>query len=101
MSGRVTPHFTRAVSILFCFRDKKTFQENHMKQKFQIIVSASAATFLAFTAAAQQTTTDGSPARERMTQARVERMNDAAKVTDIIGMTVKNLQGEKLGTVED
>ena len=36
-----------------------------------------------------------------MTRARSERLNDAAKATDIIGMTVINHQNEKLGQVED
>jgi sporulation protein YlmC with PRC-barrel domain len=32
---------------------------------------------------------------------RLGRLNDAAKASDIIGMTVKNYQDEKLGKVED
>ena len=77
-----------------------------MKRKIQIIISASAASVLALSALAQDTTipkADGlnyahdgtSPAR------RAARLNDAAKASDVIGMTVKNNQDEKLGKVED
>src|ERR1039458_5130338 len=76
-----------------------------MKRKFQIITSASAASLLAFTVLAQETlnpkTDVTASARQRMTQVRAERLNGAAKASDIIGMTVKNYQNEKLGKVED
>src|ERR1039457_2768962 len=75
-----------------------------MKRKFQIITSASAASLLAFTVLAQETlnpkTDETASARQRMTQVRAERLNGAAKASDIIGMTVKNYQNEKLGKVE-
>lgn len=76
-----------------------------MKRKYQIILCATAASVLAFTAPAQETTnltTDqiGSP-RQGTSQARVDRMNDALKASDVIGMTVKNYQGETIGTVQD
>jgi len=77
-----------------------------MKQKFQIIISASAASFLAITALAQETnhapkTFEPGFVRQSITQARVDRLNDAVKSTDIIGMTVNNYQGEKIGKVEE
>src|ERR1039458_8160553 len=75
-----------------------------MKRKFQIITSASAASLLAFTVLAQETlnpkTDETASARQRMTQVRAERLNGAAKASDIIGITFKNYQNEKLGKVE-
>jgi sporulation protein YlmC with PRC-barrel domain len=76
-----------------------------MKRKLQIITSASAASLLAFSALAQETlnprTAETASTRQRLTPARSERLNYAAKATDIIGMTVNNYQNEKLGKVED
>jgi sporulation protein YlmC with PRC-barrel domain len=77
-----------------------------MKRKLQIIISASAASVLAFSALAQDTAnpkTEGPGyARDRMPHARrTDQLNDAAKASDLIGMTVKNYQDEKLGKVED
>ena len=76
-----------------------------MKRKLQIITSVFAASLLAFTALAQETfnprTAESASTRHPMTQARSERLNDAARSTDIIGMTVNNYQNEKLGQVED
>jgi len=76
-----------------------------MKRKFQIITSASAASLLAFSALAQETlnpkTDETASPRQHLTQARSERLNGAAKATDIIGMTVNNYQNERLGNVED
>jgi sporulation protein YlmC with PRC-barrel domain len=76
-----------------------------MKRKLQIITCASAASLLAFSALAQETlnprTGENASIRQPMTQARSERLNGAAKTTDIIGMTVNNYQNEKLGKVED
>jgi sporulation protein YlmC with PRC-barrel domain len=76
-----------------------------MKRKLQIITSASAASLLAFSVLAQETfnpkTDETASARQRLTQVRAERLNGAAKASDIIGMTVKNYQNEKLGKVED
>src|ERR1017187_6068339 len=77
-----------------------------MKRRIQIIISASAASVLALAALAQDAPIpkkdglnyahDGtSPAR------RAARLNDAAKASDVIGMTVKNNQDEKLGKVEN
>ncbi|MHB8523660.1 MAG: PRC-barrel domain-containing protein [Limisphaerales bacterium] len=77
-----------------------------MKRKFQIIISAAAASVLAFSALAQAPSNPKTPrpdyTRERMPHARgSDRLNDAAKASDIIGMTVKNYQDEKLGKVKD
>jgi sporulation protein YlmC with PRC-barrel domain len=76
-----------------------------MKRKIQIITSASAASLLAFSALAQETlsprTAETASTRQHLTRARSERLNGAAKTTDIIGMTVQNYQNEELGNVED
>ena len=77
-----------------------------MKRKLQIIISASAASVLAFSALAQDKPNpkiDGPDyTGHRLPHARyANRLNDAAKTSDIIGMTVKNYQGEKLGKVDD
>src|SRR5665213_880821 len=76
-----------------------------MKRKLQIIVSASAASVLAFSALAQNTSnpqTDATQSpRQHMTQGRNDQLKDTAKASDIIGMTVKNYQHEKLGKVAD
>jgi hyperosmotically inducible periplasmic protein len=77
-----------------------------MKRKFQIIMSASAASVLAFSALAQDVPnpiTDGADytsARAPHVQ-RTNRLKDAAKASDVIGKTVLNNQDEKLGKVED
>ncbi len=76
-----------------------------MKRKLQLIISASAASVLAFSALGQDTsnpkTDRPDPTGQRSVPARMARLNDAAKASDIIGMTVKNYQDEKLGKVED
>lgn len=77
-----------------------------MKRNLQIIISASAASFLTFTALAQDSPnakTNGSAyARDRTPHTqRADRLNGAAKASDLIGMTVNNYQNEKLGKVED
>ena len=77
-----------------------------MKRKLQIIISASAASVLAFSALAQDTP---NPRTDRPDYTRdgvrhprrADRLNGAAKASDLIGMTVKNYQDEKLGKVED
>ena len=76
-----------------------------MKRKLQIIVSASAASVLAFSALAQDTSnpqTDATQSpRQHMTQGSNDQLKDTVKASDIIGMTVKNYQHEKLGKVEN
>jgi len=84
---------------------KKTKQKN-MKRKLQIIIGASAASVLALSALAQDSPkpkTDGPDyAGNRMPHVqRAGRLNDAAKASDLIGMSVNNNQNEKLGKVED
>ncbi len=85
-----------------------------MKQKLKIMVGASAISVLAFAALAQATPDSKlaqDPAyskaeradnqKQRMAQPRADRLNGAAKASDLIGLTVKNYQDEKIGTVED
>jgi hyperosmotically inducible protein len=77
-----------------------------MKRKIQIIISASAASVMAFSALAQDTPAPklDRPAYNRDGAShprKSDRLNGAAKASDIIGMTVENYQGEKLGKVED
>jgi hyperosmotically inducible periplasmic protein len=76
-----------------------------MKRKLQIIISASAASLLAFAALAQDTpnpkTDRPDYTRQRLARPQADRLNGAAKASDLIGMTVKNYQDEKLGKVED
>src|SRR6187402_2835104 len=77
-----------------------------MKRKLKVIISTSAASVLALSALAQVTPApnkDGPEYKEdRMHHAqRADRLNGAAKASDLIGMTVNNYQNEKLGKVED
>ncbi len=76
-----------------------------MKRQLKIIIGVSAASVLVFSALAQDSSTPkigGSESTsQRMSRARAEQLNDAAKASDIIGMAVKNYQNEKLGTVKD
>ena len=77
-----------------------------MKRKIQIIISASAASVLALSALAQVTPAPNKDEPDythgRMShRQRPDRLNDAAKASDLIGMTVQNYQDEKLGKVED
>jgi len=77
-----------------------------MKRKLQIISGASAASILTLTALAQETPiakTGGTEiTQERSTRTmRAERLGRAEKASDVIGMEVKNYQGEKLGKVDD
>jgi sporulation protein YlmC with PRC-barrel domain len=75
-----------------------------MKRKLQII-SASAASILAFSALAQDTSnphTDATQSpRQRMAQGHRDQLKDTAKASDVLGMTVINYQHEKLGKVEN
>ena len=77
-----------------------------MNRKFQIIASTTAASVLALSALAQDTTAPKTEkaeySRDGVRQMRrADRLNGAAKASDIIGMTVNNYQNEKLGKVED
>jgi hyperosmotically inducible periplasmic protein len=74
-----------------------------MKKKMKTIISASTASVLAFATLAQASP-ESNPdyTRDRAPAARhSDRLNGAAKASDVIGMTVKNYQDEKLGKVED
>jgi len=62
-----------------------------MKRKLQIIACLSAASFLAFSA----------PAQDTFNMKIQDSLKDTAEASHIIGMTVKNYQGEKLGKVVD
>jgi hyperosmotically inducible periplasmic protein len=77
-----------------------------MKRKIQMVVGVSAASVMVLSALAQVTpepkTDRPLSVHDGMDRAqRADRLNDAAKTSDIIGMTVKNYQDEKLGKVED
>ena len=77
-----------------------------MKRNLQIILTATTASFMTFTALAQDppnSKTNGATyARDRMPHTqRLDRLNGAAKASDLIGMTVNNYQDEKLGKVSD
>ena len=77
-----------------------------MKRKLQIIMSASAASVLAFSALGQETPAHNGDGPDythgRMSHdQRAHRLNGAAKASDLIGMTVNNYQNEKLGKVDD
>lgn len=77
-----------------------------MKQKFQIIISASLGSLLAGSALANATSDTNTDAQNyslaQMPGAgRMDRLKDTAKVSDVIGMTVQNDQGQKLGKVKD
>jgi sporulation protein YlmC with PRC-barrel domain len=77
-----------------------------MKQKLQIIISASAATVLALSALAQDTSSpkaDGQnySGAQMPRAAWTDGLKDTAKASDVIGMSVKNNQDQKLGKVEN
>ncbi len=88
-------------------REKQnTQQKTIMTSKLQFIISASAALVVSFPTLAEDVSNpnqDGfGHARDRMHLAgRADRLNGAAKASDLIGMKVKNYQDEKLGEVED
>src|SRR4029434_9192283 len=88
--------------------DKKPFQRHiyKMNKTFHIIIGTSAVSLLAWSAFSQETPNPRADppnyTRDRMPHAGgTDRLNGAAKATDVIGMTVKNYQDEKLGKVED
>ena len=73
-----------------------------MKLYLQAIFTATAATALTFSVPAQDKL-DPKSDRTELTRERLrgDRLNSAAKASDVLGMTVKNYQDEKLGKVED
>jgi osmotically-inducible protein OsmY/sporulation protein YlmC with PRC-barrel domain len=85
---------------------QNTEEKQNMKRKLQMIISASAASVLAFSALAQDTPNPRSDrpgyTRDSLNDARrADRLNGAVKASDVIGMTVNNYQDEKLGKVDD
>ena len=77
-----------------------------MKRKLQVIIRATAVSVMAFSALAQDISnpnkTGQNYARDQtIYSGRTDRLNDTAKASDIIGMTVRNYQHEKLGKVAD
>ena len=76
-----------------------------MKCNLQIIISASAASVMAFSALAEDTSKPKKEraldSRDRTHQSEAGRLNGAAKASDIIGMTVKSYQDKTLGQVQD
>lgn len=76
-----------------------------MKQNLKGILTASTASLLTLTVLAQDSlpikTDRTESTHERIGHPHADRLNAAAKASDIIGMTVKNYQGEKLGKIED
>jgi sporulation protein YlmC with PRC-barrel domain len=86
---------------------KNVFTKNNktMKNKLQMMAGASVASLMAFTALAQDTSNPNMDAtqspRQHMTEGRKDQLKDTAKARDIIGMTVKNYQHDKLGKVAD
>jgi len=76
-----------------------------MKQKRKIIMSLSAVSVLALTTLGQETRSQSigeiDSTNQNLTQAHGQRLNGAAKASDVIGMTVNNYQDVKLGKVSD
>lgn len=76
-----------------------------MTRHLQLLLAATTASILTFTAAGQEDNTPDSPrpshARDRFDHPYSGRLHSAAKASDIIGMTVKSHQNEKLGRVDD
>ena len=76
-----------------------------MKTDLKIITNISAASLLALTALGQESLSqpigETNSNYQSLIQARGERWNGAAKATDVIGMTVNNVQDERLGKVSD
>jgi sporulation protein YlmC with PRC-barrel domain len=76
-----------------------------MKRKLQLMVRTSAASLLACSALAQYPISpelgQSADLRQPMVRPQANHLNGAAKASDLIGMTVKNYQGEKLGKVNN
>lgn len=78
-----------------------------MKRNLRIIISASAASVLASSTLAQTASTptpdqpEAKPPGQRGAHRWANRLNGAAKASDVIGMAVKNYQDQDLGKVED
>jgi len=76
-----------------------------MKKQLKIISHVSAVSLLALAALGQDSLTqplgDTNSIHQHLMQTRGARWPGAAKATDVIGMTVNNVQNEKLGKVSD
>ena len=76
-----------------------------MKQQLSVLFAATAASLLSVTVVAQTSATPKTewPAygHDGAALPRVERLHDATKASDLMGMAVKNDQGEKLGKVDN
>jgi len=88
-------------------RQQRNFlQTQNMKRKLQIIASVSAASFLVFSALAQDASNPAihgqNGAAYDISGAKLQdRLKGTAEASHLIGMTVKNYQNEKLGKVVD
>ncbi len=77
-----------------------------MKQRLHLIITTSAASVLTFSALAQPAAKPGTDHPDYSNQSmahgrRMDRLNGAAKASDVIGLVVKNYKDEKLGRVEE
>ena len=76
-----------------------------MKRNLKIILNASVASVMAFSALAQDNSNskvdETQPPGQTMTHGHYGPLKDTARASDLIGMTVKNYQHEKLGKVAD
>jgi len=74
-----------------------------MKRNLQLILGASAVSVLTLSAPAQDTFTSKTDDSKTMRSAQTsyDHLKESAKASDLIGMTVKNYQDEKLGKVSD
>jgi len=73
-----------------------------MKRKLQFVIAGCAASVLGFSALAQDASNSPLDRSDKLPRAQHQgRLNEAAKASDVIGMTVKNGQGQKLGKVEN
>lgn len=77
-----------------------------IKRRLHTLLAASAVSAFACSATAQDTTTPRTDRpdytrHETTGERRTDRLNGAAKASELIGMDVKNYQNEDLGTVED
>ena len=84
---------------------KKQNTKKNMKRNLQVIFTATAASVLTFSVLGQDRLDPKSDrtelTQERLGHRRGDRLNSAAKASDVLGLTVKNYQDEKLGKVED
>jgi hyperosmotically inducible protein len=77
-----------------------------MKRTFQIIISVPAVSILGFSVLAQDTSNPNTNATQSPYQHMIQgrdrgQLKDTVKTSDVIGMSVVNDQGQKLGKVED